>query len=382
MKKVLVALIALATVFGIYLGYSMISETAPVANALNKDVKEAYSGTIYIAGMGGHFAQAEVEIDPTGEIPIIIKDLDRVVIGSKMTHPTHDARIDAKKRTKMFWSTYKIDKEAKGRTVHVGVSDLKTGEVIKDVALQLPEQVKWASALYCGSGQTEKSFLPVTMTNEAFIDVFDKESLKLQHRVYLDSLGYKDNYLFFHGINSPDMKTFAVAINKTKPWVKPDEPAARIGQIDMLLLDLPALEKGKVKMVAKNTITGSPKKTMTFRQTFTPDGKYLLQSGADRFYLLNGNDMSLLDEEMMTDGETHDAIPTPDGKYAILTLRSKIATPEAPEGHNITDGMLQLYDIQQKRLVGAPSSVCYACHKDEGLHGNSVLCGADVNWNL
>ena len=59
MKKVLVELIALATVFGIYLGYSMISETAPVANALNKDVKGAYSGTIYIAGMGGHFAQAE-----------------------------------------------------------------------------------------------------------------------------------------------------------------------------------------------------------------------------------------------------------------------------------------------------------------------------------
>jgi hypothetical protein len=279
----------------------------------------------------------------------------------------------------MFWSTYKADKEAKGRIFHVGVSDLKTGDVLKDKALAIPERAEWIGALYCGSGQTKDSFMPITMSNESFIDVFDKKNLDLKARVYLDTLGYKDNYFFFHGTNSPDLKYLAMTINKTKPWTKANTPAARLGEIDMLLLDLAALEKGDVKVLAKNTITGSPAKTLTFRQSFTNDGRYLLQSGGDRFYLLKGDDLSLVDEEMMTDGENHDALPTPDGKYAVLTIRKKIKTDD---GKTITDGMLQLYDIQAKTMIGKPVSTCVACHKDADVIGNATLCGADVNWNL
>jgi hypothetical protein len=329
--------------------------------------------------MGGHFSAAEVRINPSAAIPLKVESLDRVDIGDKDTHPTHDPRIDVKDRSKMFWSTYKADKKAKGRIFHVGVSDLKTGDVIKDVALEIPERAKWIGALYCGSGQTENSFMPITMSNESFIDVFDKKSFELKSRIYLDSLGYKDNYFFFHGTNSPDLKTFALTINKTKKWSKANAPADRLGEIDMLLLDLPSLEKGKVKVVAKNTITGSPKKTLTFRQSYTPDGKYLLQSGGDRFYLLNGNDMSLLDEEMMTEGENHDAVPTPDGKYAVLTIRKKV---DSADGKKVTDGMLQLYDIEAKKMIGKPASTCVACHTDADVVGNATLCGADVNWNL
>ena len=216
-------------VIGIYLTQSTVNSKTPSADATYKD-SGAYTGTVYVAGMGGHFSAAEVRINPSAAIPLKVESLDRVDIGDKDTHPTHDPRIDVKDRSKMFWSTYKADKKAKGRIFHVGVSDLKTGDVIKDVALEIPERAKWIGALYCGSGQTENSFMPITMSNESFIDVFDKKSFELKSRIYLDSLGYKDNYFFFHGTNSPDLKTFALTINKTKKWSKANAPADRLGE--------------------------------------------------------------------------------------------------------------------------------------------------------
>ncbi len=181
------------------------------------------------------------------------------------------------------------------------------------------------------------------------------------------------------------MKNYVLTVNKTKEWLKPDSPPPFLGQIDVILLELPALEKGEFKVITKNTITGSPAKTITFRQRFTPDGSYLLQSGADRFFLLKGDDMKLLDEEMMDYGENHDAVPTPDGKYAILTLRSDITH----EGKKIKDGTVLLYDINARKAVGKPTSVCYTCHLDsqEDLEEeekvpmwNAVLCGIEANW--
>jgi len=378
MRKFIIVVSFFLLASGLYLANTMVNSKAPTAFAKYKD-SNTYSGTIYVSGMGGHFAVAEVEINPSENLPIKIINLDRIEIGDKNTHPTHDPRIDVNDRTRLYWSTYKIDKESKEKVIHVGVSDLKTGNVIKDQPVKIPERAEWTTAMYCASGQTKKSYIPMTMSNEAYIDFYDKETLDLKNRVYLDSLGYKDNYIFFHGTNSADMKTFALTINKTKPWEKPDAPGAATGVIDMLLLDLPALEQGKIMVIAKNTITGSPEKTKTFRQSFTPDGKYLLQSAADRFYLLNGDDMTVVDEEMMIDSENHEAISTPDGKYAILTLRKNVPNPE---GKDIKDGMLQLYDIEAKALVGKPTSTCYACHKDAEVEGNAILCGADANWNM
>jgi hypothetical protein len=361
MKKVLVVVSCLLLVAAVYLTYST-TDTAstPEAEAIHKEI-QVYKGTVYVAGMGGHFAAADVEIDPADpKAPIKVTKLDRVVIGSKKTHPVHDARIDPNDPSTMYWSTYKIDKSAGDRKAHVGKSNLKTGEVIKDRVVDLDKRAKWTGALYCGSGQSKKYFLPVTMTGEAYIDVIDKKSLKTKAKVFLDGEGYKNNYWFFHGTNTPDMKSFAVAINLTENW--------------------PALEKGKVKVKKKARITGKPGKTLTFRQRFTPDGKYLLQSGADRFYLLDGKTLGLLDEEIMTMGDNHDAIPTPDGKYAILTLRRTIKTAEDPEGQQMTDGVLALYDIKNRVVIGEPASVCYGCHANIGISGNATLCGADVKW--
>lgn len=364
MRKLFVVGVVVALAFSAYLTFTVVGAQAPLADAAK--ASKIYSGTMYVSAMGGHFAVADITIDPTKESPINVTKLDKIDIGDKTSHPTHDPRIDSNDRTKMFWSTYKLDKDG---NVHVGISDLKTGKVIKDVALKLDERAKWTGALYCGSGQSKNFYMPVTMTDEAYIDVFDKKTLELKHRVFLD---YKPGQTkFYHGINSPDMKTFAVAVNLA------DEGKMN-GKIDILMLDMAALETGKVNVLAKTTLTGEPGgKTITFRQYFTDDGKYYLQSGKDRMYVLEAKTLKLVDEEMLPPGENHDVMPTPDGKYAVLTMRETIKNKE---GKEITDGTLLLYDMTAKKVVGKSSSVCYKCHEDMTIMASSVLCGIDGNW--
>lgn len=368
MKKFFAVVVCMMLVFAAYVTMNTVTDTTPTVSAKGHMMK----GTVYVAGMGGHFAAAKVSIDPSNtDMPITVTGIDRIIIGSGDTHPVHDARIDSNDNTKMYWSTYKIHK-GMDRIAHVGISDLTTGKVLMDKEVKLDDRAAWTGALYCASGQTKKSFLPVTMTGESYIDVFSKKDLKLKERVFLDE--YKGKNLFYHGTNDDAMTKFALTVNLTEDWSKADSPGKPKGVVDMKLLDLKALEKGKVKVLAEKTVTGDAKKTKTFRQDFTPDGKYLMQSAADRMYLFDGNTLELLDEEMMEDGENHDAISTADGKYGILTLRGKDAS-------GTTDGMIQLYDINARKVVGKPVSVCNSCHeKQMGAAIKAVLCGADANW--
>lgn len=359
-RFVFTAVVIMIALLG-YLSFTAADSKSSTALAAAK----TYSGTLYVSAMGGHFAVADVTIDPAQESPIVVNKLDKLDIGDKTSHPTHDPRIDANDRTKMFWSTYKLDKDG---NVHVGVSDLKTGKVIKDEALKLDKRATWTGALYCGSGQTKNSFIPVTMTDEAYIDVFDKKTLKLKHRVFLD---YKPGQTkFYHGTNSPDMKKFLVAVNLA-------DNGNMNGKIDLLMLDLPALEKGKVKVLAKNQVTGEPGKTITFRQFFTEDGKYIFQSARDRMLLIDAKTLKLVKEEMVSSGENHDVMPTPDGKYAVLTIRE---TKKDKAGKDVVDGTLQLFDTEAKKILGKTTSTCFACHEGMGIAGGAILCGIDGNW--
>ncbi|MBI5740965.1 MAG: hypothetical protein HZA16_09605 [Nitrospirae bacterium] len=366
-KRILIAAVLTVIAFFSYLTFTSMNTKTGVAVAS----KKTYTGTLYVSGHGGHFAKADVTIDPNNaEEPVKVNNLDRIVIGDKTTHQTHDPRIDADNKDLMFWSTYKLDP---GNKVHVGKSDLKTGNVIKDVAIDIDARTKGPAPLYCGSGQTKNSYIPVVMAGEAYIDVFDKKDLQHKHRVFLNELGYKPGgYKFFHGTNTPDMKSFVVAINLA-------EGGNPNGKIDILMLDLKELENGKVKLLAKNTITGEPGKTITFREFYTKDGKYLLQSGGDRMFLLDAKTLKLIDEEMMSAGENHDVMPTPDGKYAIVTLRAPVNVGIEEGSKTITDGTLQVYDMDTKKLVGKSVSVCVACHGKMEIKETSILCGLDGN---
>ncbi len=366
MKKIVVFYFAVLLLMGGYLVFTSIDSTTPIVNAANK----IYSGTLYVAGMGGHFAVADVTIDPGNlEQPIKVNDLSMMGIGTAKTHPTHDARIDKNDRNTMYWSTYKYDPNGK---LHVGKSDLKTGKVIIDTPLDQPARVTQTIANYCGSGQSEEHFLPVSMSDEGYIDVIDKKTMKLKHRVFFDALGINPGETTFaHGTNTPDMKKFLLTVNLT-----PDGFTKWTGNTKLILLDMKALEEGKIKKLAENTITGTAGKTITFRQYFSQDGKHLFQSGADRGYLIDANTLKVLDEITPLPGENHDIMPTPDGNYAVMTLREKI---KDVNGNEIVDGTLLLYDVNSRKTIGKTVSVCYDCHKNVG-QGKAVLCGLDANW--
>lgn len=379
MKKIFVVALALAMVMGGYLAFTAVDSKTSVVVA----AKKTYSGTTYVAGMGGHFAKADFTIDPNNEAePIKVTNLDRIVIGDSKTHPTHDARIDSNDSNVMFWSTYVLDPNKKQ---HVGKSDLKTGNVIKDVAMDPDERSKAEKPpVYCASGQSKKFYMPVFMGSEAYVDVFDKATMEHKHRVFISDLGYKaGSYVFLHGINNNKMDKFLLTMT-----MKGEDGKAN-GKIDFVLVDMKELEKGKFKELARATHTGEPGKTITFRQYFSSDDKYIFQSAGDRFWLLDGKTLAMVDEKI-TPGQNHDAEPTPDGKYAVLTLRTSDTDACDLEGkplmkdgktQKITDGTLVLYDVDAKKILGKSKSVCFDCHKGMGLGDkSSVLCGLDTNW--
>lgn len=372
MKKILSTVAALALVVGGYLAVTAVDSKTPVASAAGKST---YSATLYVAGMGGHFAKADVTIDPNDTTnPIKVNKLDMVDIGGA-THPTHDARIDSKDANTMFWSTYKLDnykldpeaaKNAKPGQLHVGKTDLKTGAVIKDVAFDAPARATFLGAVYCGSGQSATSFMPVSMSDEGYLDVWDKKTMTLKHRVFFDDLGIKKGVTTFaHGINTPDNKSFLLTLNIT-----PEGHTKWTGNTKLIMLDMAALENGKLVKTAEADITGTAGKTITFRQFYSNDGKLLFQSGADRGYVIDAKTLKVLSEITPLPGENHDIMPTPDGKYAIMTLRQG-------RGEKDKDGTLLLYDVEAKKTVGNSASVCLACHDKEGATKTAILCGLD-----
>jgi hypothetical protein len=297
---------------------------------------------------------------------------------------THDARIDSNDPNVLFWSTYIPDTNKK---MHVGKSDLKTGKVIQDVTLT-PDPARSPGAtppLYCASGQSKHFYMPVFMGTEGYVDVFDKKTMELKHRVFISDMGYaKGTYKFTHGTNSPDMKTWIFTMNQVKD-------GKMTGDVDFVLVDMAQLEKGKLKVITKNTIKGDPNNTITFRQYFTKDGKFIMQSAADRLWVLDAKTLKLVDEKMMPAAhQLHDAMPTPDGKFALLTVRNvaegcdvegKGIKDEKGEAKTITDGVFMLYDAGAKTVNAKATSTCFGCHKTMGKGDkNAVLCGLDANF--
>ncbi|MHB8811002.1 MAG: hypothetical protein ACYC9M_13485, partial [Desulfobulbaceae bacterium] len=221
---------------------------------------ETYAGTLYIAGMGGHFAKADVVIDPSAVTPINLKALDKVDIGDGTSHPTHDARIDFKNRDLMFWSTYKIDPATGGP--HVGSTDLKTGKKVLDVTAPVPEQgQKDTKSLYCASAQTENFYFPIAMSSKGYIDVFQKSDMKRIKSVFLEGTEADPGvpYKFYHGVNSPDMTKILITVNEAET-----DHGKLVGKLHLLLLDAKELEKGKVKLIKRGVVPGNPGKTTNF----------------------------------------------------------------------------------------------------------------------
>lgn len=358
---------------------------------------ETYDAEVYVAGMGGHFADAKVTIDPSAPAPIILKDLHKIDIGDYATHPTHDARIDVNNRDILYWSTYKIDKET--GAPHVGKTDLKTGKKIMDVDAPIPEKGQAnTKSLYCASGQTADFYFPIAMTSKGYIDVYSKSDMKRIKSVFLEGTEADPGvpYIFYHGSNSPDMTKMLISVNEAET-----DHGKPIGKIHLIMLDAKALEKGDVKLLKRGVIPGNAGSTINFRSTWSPDGKMIALSGADTMYIVDAENLDLIARQPMGKlEENHDAMFTPDNKYVIATSRTKtLATgnakkisrenfgcvpEEAPEklgsDEFTMDGQLKLYDVAAKKFVGQATSTCLACHNEEGVEQHAVLCGLDANF--
>jgi len=231
---------------------------------------------------------------------------------------------------------------------------------------------------YCASGQTKRHFMPVTMTSEAYVTVIDKKNMKKYFNVFLDSVLPDANYKFLHGSTDPTGSKYFVVANIS------DVPFGKVtGEHLMMLLDAKALEKGKVVKLAEGSVfgdgTGPFNASITFRSTWSDDGSKIFVAGGDRVWVIDAKDPELkplngADGDPTIGGQAHDMLPTTDGKYALITERTK-PFKDAEDADKM-DGALQLYDVMNSHPIGEPVSVCNACHKtSEGEYINAALCG-------
>lgn len=351
-----------------------------------------YAGTAYVAGMGGHFAKAVFKIDPKAETPIIIEELDKIDIGDGKTHPFHDARIDNKDRNTIYWSTYKPDAAA-NNSYHYGKTDLKTGNVVIDKTFPVPANTLSTKAGYCASAQTKDYFMPISMNKPGYITIIDKKTMEAKHNVILQGTeaDIKGGVKYTHGVNSPDMKEILITLNEANVAPDDKELGDVIGKMHMFVLDSKSLEQGKVKVLRKGVADGNFKKTVSFRQYYSPDGKYIANATGDILFIVDAKTLKTVSSVTMANlEETHDAIFTPDSKYVMITTRTKAVLPgckdpEKPaDGEWRMDGQMRLFDVTAKKMIGKASSTCLKCHDEQLGTGedapHAILCGLDVNW--
>jgi hypothetical protein len=344
-----------------------------------------YHGTFYVAGMGGHFARAQIVIDPDQtDAPISLRKLDKIDIGSRETHPTHDPRIDGGDKNIMFWSTYQRDKSEEYANVavtHVGKTDLRTGEVLLDKLVDIPAFAEKRASLYCASAQTRDYFIPIAMANKGYIDIFNKSDLKMVRRMTLEGTeaDIGKPYRYYHGINSPDYKRLLLTINEAR-----SDHGKTIGKLHLLELDMERFIAGEVKVLNKGLAAGNGA-FVSFRQYYSPDGTMIANSAGNALLMIDAKTLEVTDHEPAGNlNEIHDAIFTPDGKYVIAALRSKALLPNCEDPKNpkgdeyIMDGHLRLYDVSSKKFIGKSISVCSTCHENEDVDEHAILCGLDA----
>jgi hypothetical protein len=365
---------------------------AAMAGAAIAGEGQKYEGTVFVAGHGGHVAQVAVTMDPGNtDSPLRVKarerDDARLDISLKKhangtsQYKLHDVRLDG---NTLYWSTYNTDENL---NLHYGAVDLSDGnKVIADVAVPVdPRSTKPAlkpdaMPFYCASGQTKSYFMPMTMSNEAYISVIDKKDLSKSFNVFLDSVLPDANYKFLHGSTDPTGTKFLAVVNLS------DVPQGNMtGEHLMMLLDAKALEQGKVVKLAEGIIFGDGSgpfgASITFRSSWSDDGSRIFIAGGDRVWVIDANDPELqplngVEGDTQIGGQAHDMMPTSDGRYALITLRTKPYTDAEDAGK--MDGALQVYDVANSHTIGEPVSVCNACHKQSaGGYLNAVLCGMD-----
>lgn len=193
--------------------------------------------------------------------------------------------------------------------------------------------------------------------------------------VNLDAFVGSD-YYFMHGSTNSDGSKFLITVNQNSPS---GDSKLYIFDADSIAANTPALDPDVTNTgVVSGDGSGPMGATITFRSSWTDDDSKIMLSGADRFYVIDAATLTVengIDGDTTIGGQNHDALPTDDGKYALLTLRTLPYAADAdPAVQGNKDGAIQLYDVENGAPIGEPVSVCNSCHGDKRV---AILCGLD-----
>ncbi len=393
-KNALTHVLSAAVSFVAVYAVAMSAGCSSSSNSTPPATKTTYTGTLYMASeAGGHIVKVPVKIDPSNTTapitltasPTWLKELSLEGPTANTTHVFHDVRLDG---DKLYYSTIFTDPNYTNPTAHLGYVDVSTGT---QHDLVIDAEPYGTGMVYCASGQTTSYYFPITMSSPAYIDAIKKTAIvggtTLSStdmsgnvtRTYVEAFRGSAPYTFAHGVTSPDGSKLFVAVNESSTGGDATG-ASFTGGLTAYLLKVSDVENGSVdpsSVTTSHPITGLADKggTIAFRSTFTPDGSKILQAAKDRLLVLKGSDLSVLKDDTSIGGsyaangvENHDAMPTPDGKYAILSMRYKVHS-----GDLYNDSGLQLYDLTKNQPVGDIVSTCNTCH-DSSAH-NRNTCG-------
>lgn len=303
---------------------------------------------------------------------------------------------------------------------------------IVDAGSSTPANPGTFKILYCGSGQDATYFFPMSMSFPAYIDAIPKALITTGRHITLADTGVKRIYIsqiddamnmavhstltttivagdgnvlpldgpgglglpplaFIHGATNSDGTKMYLSTNVMSGLTLTNNTA---GVFRTYLLNTSEIISGLVSTASVfkgPDITGltpiaAQGGSVAYRASFTPDGKYILQSGADRMLMLDASTLAVVVDTKKgpnadtnfgsgkTGAENHDVTYTPDSKYAILSQRYF----DAPSNTVKTSGV-QLYDIANKKFIGGIVTTCGSsatgCHEASGDGTARPTCG-------
>ena len=290
-------------------------------------------GVAYVQGHGGHIA---------------VVDLATGAVGRFQHGKPSDAVTVSKDGNTLF--AFSLDGYAKEIDVNTG------------------KQSSWVrlGQKHCGSNYAPDGTIWVSDMKDGKIYVYDPKRHKL-----VDSFPVAKSIC---GINFSKDGRYCYAS---------DMPGGFIAVVDVK----------RKKVVSKINNVGN----FIHRAEITPDGRYLWQSDGNELaggkpvgvgYTQTGaapGGVSIVDlktgevvDFVITGGNPHDVDFTPDGKYAVVSVR------QMPEQD---DSALMIVNTKTKRIVKVYSA-CKACHgvqeveiDEEVDGGRPFLCAVDVDWN-
>ena len=392
---------------------------------------------------GGHVGVFPITIDPSKANPITVNtaSVGRIQLKGQWSNPAtkiylHDVRLDG---NKLYYSSFFTGptNTTGESTAHIGYVDLTTAltngttnqanDSTTHIDAAAADTIAFAlnamgvgsglRAIYCASGQSPTHYFPMSMSFPAYVDVFAKSDLVTAGtktaltRVYInqidgDAAGWTrvgagdlgtPPLAFIHGATNKAgtkmyMATNVVAGLSTTTNLAGIFRTYLVNTADIVANGTTPFAPSMVISKATHTVAPSLA-SIAYRASFSSDAteKYILQAGSDRLLILNSNDLSVYVDTHATNTtgtvlgggltgiDNHDAMTTPDGKYAILSLRYKESA-----GAKVSSG-IQLYDIVNKKFIGGIASTCGAdatnCHVAAGDTKDRNMCGIVTKWN-